>query len=117
MFGHGLIRFTKMPVFVDGMVREFSKSLLPVSLVSLFAYTLPFFEFFSGLLLLLGLFTRFAAILGVCIMLALIFGSSFIEKWDNVFTQLIYGAYFSVVLLFSRYNKYALDGLRNGSPG
>jgi thiosulfate dehydrogenase [quinone] large subunit len=113
MFGHGLIRFAKMPVFVNGMVKEFSQSLLPGALVWVFACALPFFEFFTGLFLLVGLFTRFAAIQGVCIMLALILGSCFIEKWDNVFTQVIYGAYFVLLLLFSDNNKYALDGLRN----
>jgi thiosulfate dehydrogenase [quinone] large subunit len=112
MFGHGLIRLTKLEVFSHGMVAEFSKSILPSALVIPFSYVLPFLEFIAGLLLLAGLFTRFATILGVAIMLALIFGSSIIEKWDLVFTQIIYGAYFAGLYYFADYDSISIDRWR-----
>jgi thiosulfate dehydrogenase (quinone) large subunit len=111
MFGHGLIRLTKLQSFSSGMVSEFSKSLLPQFLVEVFSYTLPFLEFLTGLLLLVGLFTRFACIAGVIIMLALIFGSSFLEQWNNIFTQILYGAYFAILYRYSLYNYYSVDML------
>jgi thiosulfate dehydrogenase [quinone] large subunit len=111
MFGHGLIRLTKLQSFSSGMVSEFSKSLLPHFLVEVFSYTLPFLEFLTGLLLLVGLFTRFTCIAGVIIMLALIFGSSFLEQWNNIFTQILYGAYFAILYRYSLYNYYSVDML------
>lgn len=109
MFGHGLDRMPKLQAFSGHMVEQFSKSMIPGSLVSLFSYVLPFLEFLTGILLLLGLFTRFACVLGVMIMLVLIFGSSLIEQWENVFTQVIYGAYFALLYSFAVYNRYSID--------
>jgi thiosulfate dehydrogenase (quinone) large subunit len=45
-------------------------------------------------------------------MLALIFGSSIIEKWDLVFTQIIYGAYFAGLYYFADYDGISVDGWR-----
>jgi thiosulfate dehydrogenase [quinone] large subunit len=112
-FGHGLIRILKLSVFSDGMVKLFSKSPLPEGLVSAFGHVLPFFELATGLLLLLGLFTRFATVLGVAIMLALIFGSSMIEQWNAIFTQLFYSAYLVLLFNYSQYNRFSVDGARN----
>jgi thiosulfate dehydrogenase [quinone] large subunit len=111
MFGHGLIRLTKLQTFSNGMVTEFSKSFLPASLVMLFSYALPFLEFAAGLLLLLGLFTRFACILGALIIVALVFGSSLLEQWNNVFSQIVYGAYFALLFQYADYNYYSFDRL------
>jgi thiosulfate dehydrogenase [quinone] large subunit len=111
MFGHGLIRLTKLQVFSSGMVNEFSKSILPVWLVQPFSYALPFLEFLVGILLLLGLFIRFATVLGVLIMLALIFGTATLEQWNNIFTQMIYGVYFALLFRYSAFNFYSLDSL------
>jgi thiosulfate dehydrogenase [quinone] large subunit len=44
-------------------------------------------------------------------MLALIFGSSLLEQWENVFSQIIYGAYFALLYYFTPYNRYAIDRL------
>jgi thiosulfate dehydrogenase [quinone] large subunit len=115
MFGHGLERIPKLQGFSSHMVGQFGKSMLPVSLVTPFSLGLPFLELLTGILLILGLFTRFACILGVLIMLALIFGSSMLEQWENVFTQIIYGAYFALLYYFAVYNHYSADTLINRS--
>jgi thiosulfate dehydrogenase [quinone] large subunit len=111
-FGHGAIRLTKLATFSDGMVKSFNKSLLPEAIVVPFSYGLPFLELLTGILLLLGLFSRFAIVLGSIIILVLIFGCSVIEQWNAVFTQLLYGAYFALLYYFEVYNKYSIDGLR-----
>src|ERR1700753_656494 len=85
MFGHGFERIPKLQAFSTHMTGQFAKTMLPASLVSLFGQVLPFLELLTGILLLLGLFTRFGCILGVVLMLALIFGSSLLAQWDNVF--------------------------------
>ncbi|TWR27288.1 DoxX family protein [Mucilaginibacter achroorhodeus] len=113
MFGHGLVRIPKLEKFSAGMVKSFADTMLPAALVQPFSYVLPFLELITGLLLIAGLFTRFANILGVAIMLALIFGSCMQEQWNSVFTQIIYGAYFALLYLFADHNKFSLDNLFN----
>jgi thiosulfate dehydrogenase [quinone] large subunit len=109
MFGHGFIRLTKLRTFSEGMVKEFAPSLLPSWTVIPFSNILPFAEFLCGLLLLIGLFTRFASILGIILMIILIFGSSVIEQWNNAFTQIFYGGYFCILYRYANYNHFALD--------
>jgi thiosulfate dehydrogenase [quinone] large subunit len=111
-FGHGLERLPKLDAFSHGMAASFSKSILPETVVLPFGYILPVLELLTGILLLLGLFTRFATVLGVALMLALIFGSCMVEQWDNVFTQIIYGGYLALLYYFAQYNTISIDGWR-----
>jgi len=111
LFGHGLVRLPKLTLFSEWMVSSFSKSVLPEALVLPFSYLLPILELITGLLLLSGLFTRFAILLGTAIMLALIFGSCMIEQWENVFIQVLYGAYFAVLYRYLDFNKISIDQL------
>ena len=112
MFGHGLVRLPKLAAFSKWMVGSFTKSILPDALVAPFSYILPFAEFTIGLLLLIGLFTKQAAVAGALVMIVLIFGSTTIENWDMIPVQLIHVAFFAVLIQFVQYNSYALDGVR-----
>ena len=111
--GHGLQRLPILAKFSAGMVNSFSKSFIPGALVQPFSLGLPFVELLLGILLLLGLFTRFATISGVIVMLALIFGSTSLGQWDNVFIQLMYSAYLALLYYFLPYNTVSIDGWRN----
>jgi thiosulfate dehydrogenase [quinone] large subunit len=111
MLGHGLTRIPKLQIFSDHMVEQFSKSMIPVKLVAPFSTALPFAELLIGTLLILGLFTRLACVLGLLFMLVLIFGSTVIEQWDNVFMQIIYGLYFTMLYYYAFYNRYSFDRL------
>lgn len=91
------------------MVGEFQNSLLPEDFVKPFSYILPFGELITGLLLLIGLFTKQACVLGALIMLALIFGSSMIEEWGSIPSQLIHGGILVFLLQHITSNQYALD--------
>ncbi|MBV7529563.1 DoxX family membrane protein [Chitinophaga sp. sic0106] len=111
MFGHGLVRLPKLHGFSSWMVGSFEKSMLPAVLVVPFSYILPIAEFIIGLLLLAGLFTRPALIAGALVMTALIFGSSMIESWDYIPSQLIHVAFFAILLQFSASNICAVDNV------
>jgi thiosulfate dehydrogenase [quinone] large subunit len=110
--GHGIQRLPILAKFSNGMVNEFGKSYIPGAMVLPFSLALPFVELLLGILLLSGLFTRFATIAGVIVMLALIFGSTSLGQWDNVFMQLMYSAYFVLLYYFLPYNTISVDGWR-----
>jgi thiosulfate dehydrogenase [quinone] large subunit len=114
--GHGIDRIPKIQVFSDHLVSQFSKSILPIKLVSLFSMALPFIEFGVGILLILGLFTRLSCVIGLITMLALIFGSCLIEQWDNVLSQMLYSLYFVMLYYYAFYNRYSFDRLLGRIP-
>jgi thiosulfate dehydrogenase [quinone] large subunit len=110
MFGHGLVRLPKLAGFSTWMVGQFEKSILPDIVVIPFSYILPIAEFLVGVFLLIGLFTRQSLIAGALVMIALIFGTTMIEEWDSLGSQLIHAAFFTVLLIFEKeYNLFAVD--------
>lgn len=108
-FGHGLVRLPKLARFSGWMVESFSKSMLPEALVTPFSYILPVAEFITGVLLLAGLFTKTALVAAGVIMLALIFGSSMIEEWSSIPSQLIHGALAVYLLNHIEANRLSAD--------
>ncbi|MDN3587675.1 DoxX family membrane protein [Pedobacter aquatilis] len=108
-FGHGLIRLPKLEVFSKWMMEQFSKSFLPDTIVLPFSYALPILEFAAGLMILVGLWTRQGLLLAGAISLALIFGTTMIENWDALPSQLIHVAFLSVLLTYLPHNSYAVD--------
>ncbi len=110
LLGHGLVRIPKLSGFSAWMVDKFKDSLLPSALVTPFSYALPFAELIAGLLIVLGLFTRLGLTIGSWIMIILIFGSSMVEDWGAIPSQLIHVAFLTVLLVFEHsHNSYALD--------
>lgn len=114
MFGHGLVRLPKLEGFSHWMVSSFTKSMLPEALVTPFSYLLPILEFIIGILLIIGLFTRSALAAGCLVMIVLIFGSSMLENWDAIPSQLIHVAFFAVLLHFIPGNTWAVDQVISG---
>jgi len=108
-FGHGLARLPKLEAFSHWMANLFSKTFLPETLVLAFGYILPILELIIGILILIGLFTRSGILLGLIVILMLIFGSSLIEQWENVFIQVVYGAYLVVLYRYLYYNRASFD--------
>ena len=111
VLGHGLVRLPKLSAFSNWMVNTFEKSMLPKILIVPFSYILPLAEFIVGVLLFTGLFTRPALIVGAIVMIVLIFGTTMIENWEALPSQLIHVAFYAVLLQFSQYNYWALDNL------
>ncbi|MBO0591691.1 DoxX family protein [Cellulophaga sp. E16_2] len=109
MFGHGLVRLPKLEGFKNHIVQSFEKSMIPEVLVTPFAYTLPILEFVVGVLLIIGLFTRQALVLGAILMIMLVFGSAMIENWGIIDSQLIHTLIFISLLCTIDYNYWSLD--------
>jgi thiosulfate dehydrogenase [quinone] large subunit len=103
-FGHGFARIftgTHLSGFAHGMVGDMAKSPLPARLVLITGYIVPCVELLIGILLLLGLATRYALLLAMLLMLALMFGITMKQDWNVAGQQLLYGLVLAV-LLFGR---------------
>ncbi|MFT3823844.1 MAG: DoxX family membrane protein [Chitinophagaceae bacterium] len=111
MFGHGLVRMPKLSGFSAWMVGNFEKSILPKAMVVPFSYALPIAELVIGLFVLIGLFTKASLIAGGAVMAILIFGTTTIENWEAITSQLVHAAFFGVLLHFVESNGYSVDGM------
>lgn len=109
--GHGLVRIPKLQAFSNWMVGNFRQSLIPEGLVLPFSYVLPFAEFIVGLLVLTGLFTKYSLVAGGVVMLLLLFGTTMIENWDAIPSQLFHIILLAILLHFLNTNALALDHL------
>lgn len=116
MLIHGAGRLPKIAAFTDATVKMFADSPLPTFAVVAFARITPPVEALVGVLVCLGLATRFGLTLGGLWMVALIFGSTLIEKYEFVGFQLIYSLVFYHLLLGMSHNVWSLDHLLFGKP-
>ena len=111
MFIHGAGRLPKIGAFTDATVKMFAGSPLPTFAVVAFARVTPPVEALVGLLVLFGLATRWGLTLGGLWIVALIFGSALIEKYELVGFQLVYALVFYQLLLRMPDNVWSLDQL------
>lgn len=109
MFGHGLVRLPKLAGFSKWVVTSFEKSLLPSAIVTPFSYALPILEFGIGTLLILGLLTKQALLAGGIVMLLLLLGTTLIENWEALPSQLIHLVFFAILIQFISSNTWSLD--------
>jgi len=104
LLGHGLVRLPKLPAFTDWLVTTMEKSVLPEFLIVPFGYVLPFAEFLIGLSLLIGFQVKYSLFAGLALMSVLIFGSSSIENWSAIESQLLHSLYLVGLVWF--WQKY-----------
>jgi thiosulfate dehydrogenase [quinone] large subunit len=103
-FGHGFARIftgTHLGGFAHWMVGDMAKSPLPASLILAIGYVVPCVELLIGILLLLGIATRYTLILAMLLMLVLMFGVTMKQDWNVAGQQLLYGLVLAA-LLFGR---------------
>ena len=112
MFTHGVARLLDLEKFNMWMIGQFSNTILPEFLVSLSSYMIPFAELIIGVLLILGLFTSRALLLGALLITALVFGSGLQENWNVMSSQMIYAVFFFILSYMIELNKFSLDNLR-----
>ena len=109
IFFHGVTRLPHIGVFADHIVNQFANTVLPVFLVRQFAIGLAVEEAVTGFLLIVGLWTRWAIIIGVLAMASLIFGNSLISDFPTVAIDLTYAAIYAALLAGLEYNSVAVD--------
>ena len=106
----GLVRIAHgQAAFAQGIVKQMEATILPPSAVYAFASTLVWVEAAVGLLLIVGLQTRLALIVGGLMMTALTFGTMQIENFQNAWLQLTYALVFFVVLALRSWNLISVD--------
>jgi thiosulfate dehydrogenase (quinone) large subunit len=109
---HGLSRLLAGPSGFLAYLNHYFEhaALIPKSFLPVFGAVLPPVETALGLLLLLGLFTRFALIAGGLVMAALVFGTNLAQDWNVAGLQLIYCFLYYYLLAHRREsNLWSLD--------
>jgi thiosulfate dehydrogenase [quinone] large subunit len=108
---HGIVRLPHLSAFADGMVKQFAETPLPAAVVRPFALSLVFAETIVGLLLLLGLGTRWALLLGAALMCSLVFGTALRSDWNTLAIQMLYALIYATLMAAREYNSYSVDTL------
>jgi thiosulfate dehydrogenase (quinone) large subunit len=110
---HGATRlfFAPLSTFVNATQVQFQNAPLPVWQVRSFATVVPIAEFIFGILLILGLWTRWALALAAVLMLGIIFGTGMRADWTIVALQLFYSLTYALALMWRRYDGWSLDAL------
>ena len=107
--GHGLVRLPKLETFSNWMVTSMEKSMIPDFLIVPFGYFLPIAEFLIGLSLLIGFQMKYSLFAGLALMSVLIFGSSSIENWSTIESQLLHSFYlFGLVWFWQKYKPESI---------
>jgi thiosulfate dehydrogenase (quinone) large subunit len=106
---HGAVRLPALGAFAAGTVQQFADTPLPAVTVRLFGLLLPFLETAIGLLLTVGLWTRWALVAGALLIVALVFGTALRSDWETLSIQMIYGIIYYLLLTGRTYDYFALD--------
>lgn len=115
---HGISRILAgVGMFATGLEKEFAATQLPHFAVSAFGHALPWAEATIGLLILIGLATRFALVAGALLMIVLTFGSTLHQDWQIAGLQLIYAIAYALLIAFQRHNSFSLDRLLSKTQG
>ena len=113
IFFHGFMRLlTGLSAWEVGQAAAFVDTPLPMPLVHLFLYTLPFIEIALGACTILGLFTRWALIGGSVMMMILVFGNTQRQEWATVGNNMHYVLYYWLLIIRQCDNWLALDNRR-----
>lgn len=110
---HGVSRLLAgHAAFLAYLSHYFEKTpLVPASVLPSFAWVLPPVETLLGLLLVVGLFTRFALIAGALVLAMLVAGTNLAQDWNVAGLQLIYAFLYCYLLVHRERNVVSIDGI------
>ncbi len=112
---HGISRLLAgHAAFLGYLNHYFEKTpLIPASFLPIFPTVLPPVEATLGLLLLVGLATRFSLIAGGLVMAALVVGTNLAQDWNVAGLQLIYCLlYYQLLVRRRELNRLSIDAWR-----
>ena len=114
---HGITRTLtgSLAGFVNNTVTQFQKTPLPEWQVRAFATAVPFFEIAIGVMLLLGLATRWTLTAGALLMAALVFGTALRSDWNLLELQMFYCLLYFILFMYQRYDVYSIKSLTSKS--
>jgi thiosulfate dehydrogenase [quinone] large subunit len=95
--------------FVPVTEKMFVGNLLPMSWVHTFLTILPYFEGVLGVLLILGLLSRWAITAEGLLVTVLMFGTALRSDWTVVSHQMIYILFVFILLAVEQYDYFSLD--------
>lgn len=115
----GVVRITVngLDQFAAGLMKQFEPTWFPPFAVDSFAHVIPWVETAVGLMLILGLFTRPALVIGGLLMTSLTFGTMYLQNFDLAWLQLTYAIAFFLLLAARSWNAISLDRIFFGSNG
>ena len=105
------IFFMGLDNFANGMVKQFAMTWIGPGMIQPFAHTIPWIEMVMGALLIVGLFTRPALVVGGLLMTQLTFGTMFLRNFDLAWLQLTYAIAFFLLLATHAWNVISLDAM------
>ena len=108
---HGLSRVLNgRPAFLAYLTHYFEHAhLIPPGMLPMFGAVLPWVETALGLLLILGLFSRFTLIVGALVLTVLVIGTNLAQDWLVSGLQLPYCFIYYYLLIHLEQNRYSLD--------
>jgi thiosulfate dehydrogenase [quinone] large subunit len=95
--------------FVPVTEKMFEGNLLPMSWVHVFLTVLPYFEGLLGILLVLGLLSRWAITAEGLLVSVLMFGTALRSDWTVVSHQMIYILFVFFLLTTEQYDYFSVD--------
>ncbi|MEO2099866.1 MAG: DoxX family protein [Flavobacteriaceae bacterium] len=108
LFLHGFVRVPKLEAFANGLTQGFENTMLPLALVAIVAYAIPFIEMVLGIFMLLGLYSKKVLATAAIFIMLLITGSAFKEDWNAIGTQMLYALFIFFLLKNLEYEVWAV---------
>ncbi|MDP0501207.1 MAG: DoxX family membrane protein [Verrucomicrobiota bacterium JB022] len=105
---HGYTRLPTLGSFAATMQENFAQTILPGGLVYATSYLIVLGEVLIGTLLVLGLWLRPTLIVGAAHMILLITGACLIQNWSAAGTQMVYLAFYVVLLATARHAGFLI---------
>jgi len=108
---HGLSRVLNgRAAFLAYLTHYFEHAhLVPAGMLPIFGAVLPWVETTLGLLLMLGLFSRFTMIVGALVLTVLVIGTNLAQDWLVAGLQLPYCFIYYYLLIHLEQNRMSLD--------
>jgi len=112
-FFHGFMRFvTGVSAWAQPQAASFTETFLPLPLVSIALYMIPFVQVVVGAAIILGWRTRAALLGGLGLFFLLLFGHVVRQNWGGAHTVMHYAIYYWILLALLSQNWMSLDSRR-----